>query len=135
MAVLVFSCFLIGLVPLLVVPVIALGISAWLPGLKDVGPHLIALAPLDWITVMGLALSTALIGAGALLWLQLRRSAVEKGSTWGCGYVAPTPRIQYTSSSFAEMLVRLFSWVLRRAVARPKSVAVPEKERLPKRCA
>jgi hydrogenase-4 component B len=33
--------------------------------------------------------------------------------TWGCGYSASTPRIQYTASSFAQLLVGLFAWALR----------------------
>lgn len=33
--------------------------------------------------------------------------------TWGCGYLRPTPRMQYSASSFAEMLVGLFSGILR----------------------
>lgn len=36
----------------------------------------------------------------AILW---RRSPCEEGSTWGCGYVRPTARIQYTGRSFAEL--------------------------------
>ena len=33
---------------------------------------------------------------------------VERTVTWGCGYAAPTPRMQYTASSFARPLVLLF---------------------------
>jgi hypothetical protein len=51
------------------------------------------------------------IAAGAL-WLLLRvlaRRAPESVGTWDCGYAAPTPRMQYTASSFSEHLVtRLF---------------------------
>ncbi|HET8542421.1 MAG TPA: proton-conducting transporter membrane subunit [Anaeromyxobacter sp.] len=32
--------------------------------------------------------------------------------TWGCGFAAPTARMQYTGSSFAELLVRRFSWAM-----------------------
>jgi hydrogenase-4 component B len=32
--------------------------------------------------------------------------------TWDCGYAAGGPRIQYTASSFAQMLVGLFRWAL-----------------------
>ena len=31
---------------------------------------------------------------------------------WDCGYIAPTSRIQYTGSSFGQMLTDLFGWVL-----------------------
>src|SRR5262249_62176643 len=34
-------------------------------------------------------------------------------ATWDCGYAAPSARMQYTASSFAEMLVRQLGWALR----------------------
>ena len=33
---------------------------------------------------------------------------VERAATWGCGYAAATPRMQYTASSFARPLTQLF---------------------------
>jgi hydrogenase-4 component B len=33
---------------------------------------------------------------------------VERAATWGCGYVTPTPRVQYTASSFSRPLTQLF---------------------------
>jgi hydrogenase-4 component B len=122
MGVLVSCCFLIGLAPLLIAPVLQNGIAAWAPHLKDGGPRLTTLAPLAWITVMGLLLNVAALLGGAALWLRLDRSVVEKGVTWGCGYLAPTPRMQYTSSSFAEMLVGMFGWMLRPRTYRSKDL-------------
>jgi hydrogenase-4 component B len=119
MGMLVGCCFLIGLAPLLVVPALAQGVAAWAPGLKDVGPRLAALAPLGWISAMGVGLLAALLAVGALLWQCVRRSVVDKGATWGCGYAAPTARMQYTSSSFSQMLVGLFAWALRPRAHRP----------------
>jgi len=127
-AVLVACCLLIGLAPLLVTPIIGKGVSAWAAGLKDASPQLSNVAPFEWITFMGLVLMGALLATGALLWLRLRTSVVQKGSTWGCGYVAPTPRMQYTSSAFAQMLVGLFSWALRPHVHAPKGMPLfPQK--------
>ena len=37
----------------------------------------------------------------------------RRGPTWDCGYAAPTTRMQYTASSFADPLTRLFQPVLR----------------------
>ncbi len=54
----------------------------------------------------------------------IRRGGVERGPTWGCGYAAPTPRMQYTASSFAQMLVGLFAWALRPKVHRPERMAI-----------
>jgi hydrogenase-4 component B len=128
MGVLVACCFLIGLAPLLIAPIIGQGVSAWAPGLKDAGPRLVALAPLGWITAMGLGLIAALLAGGTGLWLQLRHGVVAKAATWGCGYVAPTPRMQYTSSSFAQMLVGLFGWALRPRTHKPRNLPLfPQK--------
>jgi hydrogenase-4 component B len=128
MGVLVACCFLIGLAPLLIAPIIGQGVSAWAPGLKDAGPRLVALAPLGWITAMGLGLIAALLAGGTGLWLRLRHSIVAKAATWGCGYVAPTPRMQYTSSSFAQMLVGLFGWALRPRTHKPRNLPLfPQK--------
>jgi hydrogenase-4 component B len=119
MGVLAAFCFTIGLAPVLVAPVLGKAVAAWEPGLGDAGARLTALAPLGWIAAMGLLLTAALLVVGVVLWLRLRYSAVEKGVTWGCGYVAPTPRMQYTSSSFAQMLVGFFGWALRPRTRRP----------------
>ncbi len=39
----------------------------------------------------------------ALLAVLVRASTSVAGATWGCGYVRPTARMQYTGQSFAEM--------------------------------
>jgi hydrogenase-4 component B len=119
MSVLVACCFFIGMAPLLIAPILAQGIAAWAPQLETPAAQIAALAPLDWITVMGLLLVAALLLGGALLWTRLRHGGVTTSATWGCGYAAPTPRMQYTSSSFAQMLVGLFAWALRPRVHRP----------------
>jgi hydrogenase-4 component B len=128
MGVLVAGCFLIGLAPVLIAPIFGKAVSAWDPGLRDAGPRLTALAPLGWITVMSLLLIAALLLGSVVLWLRLRHSVVEKGATWGCGYAAPTPRMQYTSSSFAQMLVGLFGWALRPRTHQPRDLPLfPQK--------
>lgn len=128
MSVLVVCCVVIGLAPPLIAPLLAKGVAAWAPELHDAGPRLAALAPLHWISIMGVSLLAALCLGGFLLRRQLQSHVVEEGATWGCGYVAPTPRMQYTSSSFAQMLVDLFRWVLRPRVHKPKRMALfPQK--------
>ncbi len=48
-------------------------------------------------------------------WALLRRSGIQikYGPTWGCGYMSPTSRMQYTASSFAQPLTLLFRPFLR----------------------
>jgi len=47
-----------------------------------------------------------------------RRSRQRQDATWGCGYAVPTVAMQYTSSSFAEPLTRIFQPVLHTEVQR-----------------
>ena len=39
----------------------------------------------------------------------LHHRKIETGPTWGCGYVAPTSKIQYTASSFVRTYSKLFA--------------------------
>ncbi|MDR3618604.1 MAG: proton-conducting transporter membrane subunit, partial [Paludisphaera borealis] len=119
MAVLVACCFAIGLVPLAVAPALEKGVAAWAPGLARDAPSLLTLVPLDRIGSMGLLLIGGLTVAGVIVWRLLRRGPAATGATWGCGFTAPTARMQYTSSSFAQMLVGMFSGVLRPRIQQP----------------
>lgn len=51
-----------------------------------------------------------------LAWARSRLLAgrrVEAAATWGCGYVASSPRIQYSGSSFVQPVTMLYRLVLR----------------------
>jgi hydrogenase-4 component B len=121
MAVLAGCCALIGLAPLLVAPGIERGILAWAPRVD--ASSLGSLAPLDWISVLGIVL-LVLAGLGAVLLRDRLRRGVARTVTWDCGYAAPSPTMQYTSSSFAQMLVDLFGWALRPRREAPRITAL-----------
>jgi len=71
-------------------------------------------AHIEGLVVLGTGGLLTLVAAFvAVRWLLLRRREVRTGRTWGCGYPAPTSRMQYTASSFAQPLVELFAPVLR----------------------
>ena len=85
-----------------------------LPATVEVDGALRGVVPVLW-TVGGVGVAVVLVALG-LVGLRrrlLRRRGERLGETWGCGYAAPTPRMQYTASSFAQPLTRLFSPVLR----------------------
>jgi hydrogenase-4 component B len=44
----------------------------------------------------------------------------RRGPTWDCGYAHPTPRMQYTATSFAQTIVLLFGSVLNPRTHRPR---------------
>ncbi len=59
-----------------------------------------------------------------LRFLLLKGKAVSEAPTWGCGYAVPTPRMQYTASSFAQPLLAPLSRLMRPSLRkrRPKGV-------------
>jgi hydrogenase-4 component B len=63
------------------------------------------LGAVSLVCIMLIVLVALFAGVRALL---LKGKTVTRAPTWGCGYTAPTPRMQYTASSFAEPIVGLF---------------------------
>jgi hydrogenase-4 component B len=119
MAALTLGCVIVGLGSPLVAPTLDRAARAWAPRLA--AAPLRVLAPLGAVTLSCGALVAALALIGG--WLALRtRQVPARVGTWDCGYAAPGARMQYTSSSFGQMVVALFSWVLRPRVHR----AVPQ---------
>jgi formate hydrogenlyase subunit 3/multisubunit Na+/H+ antiporter MnhD subunit len=101
------ACVLVGLFPVVAVrPILRVGAAvANLPAALDEPAVLQAAESAAWVGVMAVSL-LGLTGVGfALRHLVLRRRPVETGPTWGCGYPAVTPRMQYTASSFAAPLL------------------------------
>jgi hydrogenase-4 component B len=113
MAFLAAVCVLVGLFPKWVTPLFDRAVSTWAWEADGTRLEPVAtLAPLGTVGGVGLALVAVLAVVAVVLRLLLARGPLEASVTWGCGYSAPTARMQYTSSSFAEMLGKLFAWVL-----------------------
>jgi formate hydrogenlyase subunit 3/multisubunit Na+/H+ antiporter MnhD subunit len=58
---------------------------------------------------MRIGLAALIAGAAALVLASRRmlsRRPVLESSTWGCGFAAESPRVQYTAASFAELALR-----------------------------
>jgi hydrogenase-4 component B len=62
------------------------------------------------VCALGLLVLVAVL-VGLRRWLLSGRQ-VEEAVTWDCGYVEPSPRMQYTASSFAQPLTDLFGPLL-----------------------
>ncbi|MBI5518053.1 MAG: hypothetical protein HY909_30060 [Deltaproteobacteria bacterium] len=110
MALLAGGCAVVGLGAPLLAPALDAAVRAWAPEVS--APTLARVAPLGPVSAASAALLAALAFAAALLG-PLIRAAPRAQGTWDCGYAAPTARMQYTASSFAELLVGLFAWALR----------------------
>jgi formate hydrogenlyase subunit 3/multisubunit Na+/H+ antiporter MnhD subunit len=118
MALLVLPSIVIGVVPGVVMPLInraatvGLGTNASSPIAKGSGLVLSqlrgAIQPAELL--MGLVLVFVAIWFAQLGLAQRRARRVD---AWGCGRDVQTPRMQYTATSFAEPLQRVFADVLR----------------------
>jgi hydrogenase-4 component B len=120
MAVLSAGCILIGLFPVFLAPVLDKIIPDCNLEMKGIHLPLMDMAPLSWITFMGIGL---LVVIGIIfLWLRHRLPAdkTPQTGTWDCGYAAPSARMEYTASSFAQMLVSQFGGILRPREHRPE---------------
>lgn len=110
MGLLLFACVWIGLLPTSLKPLLETAATNWagplaLPKLTE------TLAPLSAISLAGWLVFGFLLLVGWLLQRQSSKAPRDIG-TWGCGYQFPATRMQYTASSFADSLVRLFRFGL-----------------------
>jgi len=131
----------VGLLMRTAMIVLAVACGAVALGAWAVVPHLALLieqvarqdvsAPLhDLSRTLGfvaLASASVLLLAGLVAALRralLRGREIGIAPTWGCGYVAPNARMQYTASSYGEPLTRLFTMLLRPRVERKLPVGL-----------
>ncbi len=108
------ACAAIGFWPSGATRLSRIAAEGLVPG--GVGTHAGAdMGTLGGIPLLLLGFLAALMAA-VLAWT---RPAIRT-TTWDCGYAAGSPRIQYTSSSFAQMLVGLFRWAVMPDEHRPR---------------
>jgi len=115
MAALAALCAAIGLAPFAVVPPLARAAAAWarLDPAALAGPAAQAAGSAARVSLVAAALLAVAAGAWAFRRRRLAaRPPAAPVETWSCGFSAPTPRIQYTGSSFAELLLSRFSWTV-----------------------
>ncbi len=112
-------CVVVGVAPMLLVPAVERAVRAALAGtgseplVRGIQLQLVgvrgALAP----TVLAASMVAAVIIVAALRRALSRRRAVRVTEAWGCGRELVTARMQYTATSFAEPVQRVFDDVLR----------------------
>ena len=78
--------------------------------------------PLGSVTGCALGLLALVVVVLSLRGRLLRGRPVGEVVTWDCGYLQPSPRMQYTASSFAQPLTELFGLLLgtRHRLSRPE---------------
>jgi hydrogenase-4 component B len=115
-------CAVIGLVPLAAAPLVDGAVRTVLGTGESAAPgvSLAVAAPLAVLGLVQIAVASAVaLVAGALAWRLHGLGVVRGVPTWDCGYAAPTPRMQYTASSFAAWSVGHFRWALHPETSAP----------------
>jgi len=112
MGVLAAACVAIGVLPAVFLPALARGAASWsgLPLSTLAAPAAAATASAGMVSGLAVLL-LALVASLTFLRRRLGPGAAV-GETWGCGYAYPTARMEYTGSSFAQILNQGFRWVL-----------------------
>ena len=113
MAVLAGVCILIGVLPILAIRLMEPVISSIFPQPLAVHPSIQTTAHLYGLSIAAAILILAIILLVVFYINRLKSTPVAESGTWDCGYAAPSPTMQYTASSFAEMLVGIFNGVLK----------------------
>jgi len=117
-------CVLIGVLPVMLVGILDRAVSVWTGTVAAPGASAATYLPLKSLTIIAIAL-LATVGAAGLWFFRCKVNlAAREGLTWDCGYARPTSRMQYSGSSFSQMMVELFGWILwpRRRAPRIKEV-------------
>jgi hydrogenase-4 component B len=102
------------------------GVFPQLP-LALVTPLLTALAPvagrldsqpvrMAWFTLAGIGILATAAVIVLMVRGRLRSLPKAASATWGCGYLAPSARMEYTGTSFSEMLTTLMGGIVRTRV-------------------
>ncbi len=104
LALLAVACLVLGVLPVEVLRLVAP--AAALVGGASVAEALGPAASLAG-PVRGMALALLFVAAVLALWARRARTKAEvrESETWGCGFSRPTPRMEYTASSYAQLLL------------------------------
>lgn len=112
MTLLAICCVVIGLAPAALTPLAERAVAVWDSRPWQMGVSIRGLVPLHWFSCAGIALVAAAFGGVVALREWRRRRPTAVAGTWDCGYARPQSTMQYTGSSFSQMLGTLFGWVL-----------------------
>jgi len=101
-------------------PVLALAAALGAPDLA--APAAVAARALGAVQLAAVGVAVLVAALALLRRALLRRREVREAPVWGCGYLAPSARMQYTASSFAAPLVEEIAPLLRtrRRLAAPE---------------
>lgn len=120
MIVLTLCCLIAGASPVLLLRLVTPVVESYAGVARNVMTEVAGQVPLLPLTVVNFTLIILGLVIGAIYLRQLRRKPLANRTTWGCGYLEPTARMQYTGTSFSEMVVSLFGTIVSASRQRPE---------------
>ncbi|WP_238378927.1 proton-conducting transporter transmembrane domain-containing protein [Geobacter metallireducens] len=106
------GCLVAGMAPVLLVRLVTPVVGFYAGLTPQDSAQVMGQIPLVALTCANVLLLVVILAVGAAYRRRLRTSPRSQGSTWGCGYLEPTPRMQYTGTSFSEMAVSLLGSIV-----------------------
>jgi hydrogenase-4 component B len=106
------GCLAVGMAPVFLVKLVTPAVGTYGDLSAPVIAEVTARVPLVPLTLANILLVALIVFIGTVYLLRLRKSHCSQGATWGCGYLEPTARMQYTGTSFSEMLVTLLGAIV-----------------------
>lgn len=120
------GCLLAGMAPLLLVKLVTPAVGFYANLSAPVIAQITSQVPLVALTIANALLITLVLVIGTAYLRRLRSLPRSHGATWGCGYPEPTARMQYTGTSFSEMVVNFFGAIVAPKRRRPAlAAAIP----------
>jgi len=112
MIVLATGCLVAGLAPVLLVKLVTPAVGFYGDLAAPAIAQVTSQVPLIPLTIANILLIALVLVIGTLYLLRLRSLPRSRKATWGCGYLEPTARMQYTGTSFSEMVVNLLGSIV-----------------------
>jgi hydrogenase-4 component B len=117
-------CITIGIFPYIMKYPIETAITALIGLNVDLSSYF----PFKEISLFNISLYTAFILGFILFKMVYRKKITYLEETWGCGYNFPDNRMQYTATSFSQIIVDIFKFLLR-----PERTSIVQKQFYPKK--
>ncbi|HEY6837398.1 MAG TPA: proton-conducting transporter membrane subunit [Geobacteraceae bacterium] len=124
MALLAAGCLAAGMVPPLLVGLVTPAVASYSGMEAGAIARVTGSVPFVPLAIVNGGLVVLALGIGVVYLRRLRRFLPAESTTWGCGYLEPTPRMQYTGTSFSELVVNLLGALVAPLRRRPGTAGV-----------
>lgn len=117
------GCLVAGMAPVLLVRLVTPAVGFYGDLASPVIAQVTGQVPVVPLMIANCLLVILVLVVGIAYLLRLRRLPRSQGGTWSCAYLEPTARMQYTGTSFSEMVVNLLGSIVATDRRRPALAA------------